>query len=164
MYQFITGYTAKVAGTEIGIKEPVPSFSACFGEAFIPLHPYKYAKLLSEKMQKHGTNVWFVNTGWSGGAYPKGKRMSLKITRAIIDAIHSQELNKVKYKKFDIFNLDIPTSCSGVDPKVLDPVNTWQSKDEYMRTLKKLAGMFNKNFERYASQSGKEVIEAGPKL
>lgn len=99
MYQFITGYTAKVAGTEMGIKEPVPSFSACFGEAFIPLHPYKYAKLLSEKIQQHHTNVWFVNTGWSGGAYPKGKRMSLKITRAIIDAIHSGELGRAQYKK-----------------------------------------------------------------
>lgn len=98
MYQFITGYTAKVAGTEMGIKEPVPSFSACFGEAFIPLHPYKYAKLLAEKIKKFGTNVWFVNTGWSGGAYPKGKRMSLKITRAIIDAIHSGELENAEYK------------------------------------------------------------------
>jgi phosphoenolpyruvate carboxykinase (ATP) len=99
MYQFITGYTAKVAGTEVGIKEPVPSFSACFGEAFFPLHPYKYAKLLSQKVQKHGAHVWLVNTGWSGGAHPKGKRMSLKITRAIIDAINSGELSKAKYKK-----------------------------------------------------------------
>jgi len=98
MYQFMSGYTAKVAGTEVGIKEPVPTFSACFGEAFIPLHPYKYAKLLSEKIKKHNTNVWFVNTGWTGGAYPKGKRMSLKITRAIIDAIHSGELARAEYK------------------------------------------------------------------
>lgn len=98
MYQFISGYTAKVAGTEVGIKEPVPSFSACFGEPFIPLHPYKYAKLLSDRIREHKTDVWFVNTGWSGGAYPKGKRMSLKITRSIIDAIHSGELANAEYK------------------------------------------------------------------
>lgn len=102
MYQFITGYTAKVAGTEVGIKEPVPFFSACFGEAFIPLHPYKYAKLLAEKIQKHKTDVWFVNTGWTGGAYPKGKRMSLKVTRAIIDAIHSGELRNAEYKNVSL--------------------------------------------------------------
>lgn len=101
MYQFITGYTAKVAGTEVGIKEPVPSFSACFGEAFFPLHPYKYAKLLMKRIKEYGTNVWLVNTGWTGGAHPKGKRMSLKITRAIIDAIHSGDLAKEKYKKVD---------------------------------------------------------------
>ncbi len=103
MYQYITGYTAKVAGTEMGIKEPVPSFSACFGEAFIPLHPYKYAKLLSEKIKEHKTDVWFVNTGWTGGAYPNGKRMSLKITRAILDAIHSGELRNAEYKNVNSF-------------------------------------------------------------
>lgn len=121
MYQFMSGYTAKVAGTEIGIKEPVPSFSACFGEAFIPLHPYKYAKLLAQKTQEHKTDVWLVNTGWSGGAYPKGKRMSLKITRAIIDAIHSGELNKAKYKSvLFVTNLYI-ARC--VQPEIPDDVH-----------------------------------------
>eukprot|EP00831_Metopus_contortus_P083578 TRINITY_DN928_c0_g1_i6.p1 TRINITY_DN928_c0_g1~~TRINITY_DN928_c0_g1_i6.p1 ORF type:complete len:567 (+),score=78.25 TRINITY_DN928_c0_g1_i6:59-1759(+) len=164
MYQFISGYTAKVAGTEVGIKEPVPSFSACFGEAFIPLHPYQYAKLLSEKVKAHNTNVWFVNTGWSGGAYPQGKRMSLKITRSIIDAIHSGELSKAQFRNYDVFNMQIPTQVPGVDPQVLDPVNTWVSKSEYKKTLNILAEKFKKNFTRYSKDTGKEVIEAGPKV
>jgi phosphoenolpyruvate carboxykinase (ATP) len=121
MYYFINGYTAKVAGTEMGITEPVSTFSACFGEAFIPLHPNTYAEMLAEKSEKHNTKVWLVNTGWSGGKYGTGSRMSLKITRAIIDAIHTGELEKAPTTEMDIFGLHIPTKCTGVDPKVLQP-------------------------------------------
>ncbi len=105
MYHFISGYTAKVAGTEMGVKEPTATFSACFGEAFLPLHPGLYAQMLSEKIKKHNSNVWLINTGWSGGKYGVGERMSLKNTRAIIDSIHSGELEKAEYENFEIFNL-----------------------------------------------------------
>lgn len=105
MYHFISGYTAKVAGTEMGIVDPVPSFSACFGEAFLSLHPFSYAKLLAERVQKHGAHVWLINTGWSGGKYGVGKRMSLKITRKIIDSIHEGELDKAEYQTMPVFNL-----------------------------------------------------------
>jgi phosphoenolpyruvate carboxykinase (ATP) len=165
MYQFISGYTAKVAGTEVGIKEPVSTFSACFGEAFIPLHPYKYAALLADKMKKHNTNVWLVNSGWSAGAYPNGARMSLKLTRAILDAIHSGELEKIETQKMDLFGLQIPIRCPKVDPKVLVPINTWADKDLYQTFAKKLAQKFIDNFKRYEANCGPEVKElGGPKL
>jgi len=164
MYHFITGYTAKVAGTEVGIKEPVPSFSACFGEAFIPLHPYRYAKLLAEKVTKYNTKCWLVNSGWSGGAYPEGDRMSLKITRSILNAIHDGTLEKGEFENMPVFNLKVPTSCKNVDSKVLMPSKNWESQDKYNDTLRKLAGKFQKNFERYQELIPKEVIEAGPQL
>jgi len=125
MYHFISGYTAKVAGTEMGIKDPVPSFSACFGEAFLPLHPFKYAKMLAELVEKHKANVWLMNTGWSGGKYGVGKRMSLKITRALIDSIHSGELEKTEYQIMPGFNLRVPKKVEGVDSNILLPANTW---------------------------------------
>jgi len=163
MYHFIAGYTAKVAGTEVGIKDPIPSFSACFGEAFMPLHPYKYAKLLAEKIKKHNTTVWLVNSGWSGGIAPSVPRMSLKITRALVTAITNGSLAKQNFEKFKVFNFDIPTSCPGVaDTKGLNPENAWADKKAYGETLTKLAGMFKKNMERYAEQCGAEVIKAGP--
>jgi phosphoenolpyruvate carboxykinase (ATP) len=165
MYHFISGYTAKVAGTEMGIVEPVPSFSACFGEAFLPRHPYLYAKMLAEKVQKHGSNVWLVNTGWSGGKYGEGSRMSLKITRQIIDDIHSGELSKVEYERVPGFGLHIPKSCTGVDAKILNPVNTWADKAAFNAESKKLASAFAKNMQKYADQTPKEVIaNGGPKL
>ena len=164
MYQIISGYTAKVAGTEVGIKEPVPTFSACFGEAFIPLHPYKYAELLAKKIKQYDTKVLLVNSGWSGGSYPKGARMSLKLTRKLIDGIHDGSLNEVKYEKSPIFDLEIPNECKGVDPQVLNPINTWSDKAEYMKVLKTLAQHFTKNFERYKKDCGADVINAGPKF
>jgi len=165
MYQFISGYTAKVAGTEVGIKEPVATFSSCFGEAFIPLHPYRYAALLAEKIKKHNTDVWLVNSGWSGGAYPNGGRMSIKLTRSIIDAIHSGELKTIPTKQMDIFGLHIPERCPGVDSKLLFPVNTWSDKNAFDSTAKNLAGKFIENFKRYESNCGPEVKElGGPKL
>jgi phosphoenolpyruvate carboxykinase (ATP) len=131
MYHFISGYTAKVAGTEMGIKDPVPSFSACFGEAFLPLHPFYYAKMLAEMVEKYKSNVWLMNTGWSGGKFGVGKRMSLKITRGLIDAIHSGELEKAEYVTMPGFNLHVPKSVSGVDSNILLPINTWADKDGY---------------------------------
>ena len=163
MYHFISGYTAKVAGTEMGITDPVATFSACFGEAFLPLHPTVYAEMLAQKMKKHGTHAWLINTGWSGGKYGTGKRMDIKVTRGIIDAIHSGELEKVPTKTMDIFGLQIPESCPGVDPKILNPINTWTDKAAYTETSKKLAGLFIKNFQKYADKASPAILGAGPK-
>ena len=161
MYHFISGYTAKVAGTEMGIKDPVPSFSACFGEAFLPLHPFKYAKMLAEMVEKYNSNVWLMNTGWSGGKYGVGKRMSLKITRGLIDAIHSGELEKAEYTTMQGFNLRVPKSVSGIDSNILLPINTWGDKDGYKSQAKKLAEQFIENMQKYKDGTPKEVIEKG---
>ncbi|XP_074585287.1 phosphoenolpyruvate carboxykinase (ATP) 1-like [Curcuma longa] len=169
MYHFISGYTALVAGTEEGIKEPQATFLACFGAAFIMLHPTKYAAMLAEKMQRHGATGWLVNTGWSGGSYGAGKRIKLGYTRKIIDAIHSGSLLNVNYKKTEVFGLEIPTEIEGVPSEILDPINTWAEKEHYKETLLKLAGLFRKNFEVFANykigQDGKlteEILAAGP--
>jgi len=164
MYHFISGYTAKVAGTEMGIKEPQATFSACFGEVFLPLHPTFYAEMLAEKMAKHGAHAWLINTGWSGGKYGEGKRMDLKITRAIIDAIHSGELEKVKTTKMDVFGLNIPESCPGVPTQMLNPKNTWKDKAAFDSTAKVLANLFSKNFQKYADKASTETKAAGPKI
>jgi phosphoenolpyruvate carboxykinase (ATP) len=166
MYYFLSGYTAKVAGTERGITEPVATFSACFGEAFLPLHPTVYAKLLGEKIDKHGVNVYLVNTGWTGGKYGVGKRMSIKDTRACINGILNGSINDAEFENFEIFNLAIPKSLKGVkDNNILNPKNTWADKDSYNKSLRNLAQMFRKNFDRY-SDSGSEFdyAMAGPKL
>ncbi|KAL6960815.1 Protein kinase C-like 1 [Sarracenia purpurea var. burkii] len=169
MYHFISGYTALVAGTEDGIKEPQATFSACFGAAFIMLHPTKYAAMLAAKMQEHGATGWLVNTGWSGGSYGSGNRIKLAYTRKIIDAIHSGSLLEASYKKTEVFGLEIPTEIDGVPADILDPVNTWPDKDAYNETLLKLAGLFKKNFEVFVNHKiGKddelteEILSAGP--
>jgi len=131
MYHFVSGYTAKVAGTEMGVTEPQSTFSACFGEAFLPKHPYLYAKMLAEKVEKYDAHVWLVNTGWSGGAYGVGKRMSLKTTRAILDSIHDGTLEKVEYETIPGFKFEVPTSCPGVDSAMLNPINTWKHKSVF---------------------------------
>jgi phosphoenolpyruvate carboxykinase (ATP) len=131
MYHFISGYTAKVAGTEMGIVDPVATFSACFGEAFLPLHPYKYAKMLAELVEKHKANVWLMNTGWSGGKYGVGKRMSLKVSRGILDKIHDGSLEKAEYVTMPGFNLRVPKHIEGFDDQILMPVNTWKDKAGY---------------------------------
>jgi len=163
MYYFLSGYTAKVAGTERGITEPQATFSACFGEAFLPLHPTKYAKLLGDKIRDHDVNVYLVNTGWTGGSYGVGTRMSIKDTRACINAILDGSILDAEFETMDIFNLQIPKSLNGVDSKILKPVNTWDSKQAYINTVEKLANMFVKNFERY-QDSGDEFdfSKAGP--
>lgn len=161
MYHFISGYTAKVAGTEVGITEPQATFSACFGEAFLPLHPYKYASMLAEMVEKYNTNVWLMNTGWSGGTYGVGKRMSLKISRGILDEIHNGDLDKAEYETMPVFNLRVPKACPGIESSILMPVNTWKDKASYNEHAKKLASQFVKNFEKYASGTPKEVIQKG---
>jgi phosphoenolpyruvate carboxykinase (ATP) len=161
MYHFISGYTAKVAGTEVGITDPVATFSACFGEAFLPLHPYKYAKMLAEKSASHHANVWLLNTGWSGGKYGTGKRMSLKITRSILDAIHSGELDKCETEIMPGFNLHVPKTVTGVDSNILMPVNTWEDKAAYKEQTKRLAGQFQNNFRKYTEGTPVEVLKLG---
>lgn len=162
MYHFISGYTAKVAGTEQGVTEPQATFSACFGAAFMVWHPSKYAELLAENIRKHGSEVWLVNTGWSGGGYGAGSRMNLSYTRAIIDAIHSGSLQKVETKKDPVFNVHIPVSCPGVPSEILLPRNTWKNPEEYDQTAQKLARLFQENFKKYADGCSEEIRSAGP--
>lgn len=163
MYHFISGYTAKVAGTEAGIDEPVATFSACFGAPFMPLHPTKYAEMLGDKMDKHEVKIWLINTGWTGGPYGVGSRFSLPHTRAIITAAMNNELNDVDYETVDIFGLNIPTSCPGVPSELLKPINTWSDKEAYTVKAKHLAELFVKNFEQYASEASDEILNAAPK-
>lgn len=164
MYHFISGYTAKVAGTEVGITEPQATFSACFGAAFMVWHPSKYAELLAEKMAKYGASAWLVNTGWTGGPYGVGSRMKLSYTRSIIDAIHSGELDNVEFVADPIFGLAIPTSCPNVPDELLIPKNTWSDGAAYDKQAQKLANLFIKNFEKYKEGSSEAIINAGPKL
>ncbi|MCB0459879.1 MAG: phosphoenolpyruvate carboxykinase (ATP) [Flavobacteriaceae bacterium] len=161
-YHFISGYTAKVAGTEAGITEPVPSFSACFGAPFMPLHPTVYAEMLSKKMQDAGVNVWLINTGWSGGPYGVGSRIKLKYTRAMITAILNGELDNVEFQQHPIFGLFMPTSCPNVPEEMLDPMNTWLQKGAYVSKSIQLAHSFHLNFEKFANQASQQIIEGGP--
>jgi phosphoenolpyruvate carboxykinase (ATP) len=164
MYHYISGYTAKIAGTETGITEPVTTFSACFGEAFLPLHPVTYAKLLGKKIKEHQVNVWLVNTGWTGGAYSVGQRMKLSYTRAMITAAINGGLDNAKYHQHPIFNLAIPASCPNVPDEVLDPKHTWANADNYEDKANQLALAFVKNFEKYADYSTPDIINAGPNV
>ncbi len=162
MFHFISGFTSKVAGTEMGITEPQPTFSACFGAAFLPIHPTKYAEILGENMKKTDVNVWLINTGWSGGAYGVGERMSLKYTRGMITAALENKLDDVEYAIDPIFGVNVPTSCEGVPSEVLVPKNTWADKAAYEKTATKLAEMFNKNFEKYADYANEEILAGAP--
>ncbi len=164
MYQFISGYTAKVAGTELGVTEPKPTFSACFGAPFLPLHPGKYAHMLGEKMQKHKVNVWMINTGWTGGAYGEGHRMKLKFTRAMITAALEGKLDNVKYDTDPVFGVAIPQECPEVPKDILTPRNTWTDKEAFDVKAKYLAGLFIRNFEKYADGVSEEVLGAAPKV
>lgn len=161
-YHFISGYTAKVAGTEAGITEPVPSFSACFGEPFMPLHPTVYAEMLSDKMKESGVKVWLINTGWSAGPYGTGSRIKLKYTRAMISAILNGELDKVSFEQHPIFGLYIPVECKGVPSEILDPMNTWANKGAYIGKAIQLAHSFHLNFEKFASEASQHILEGGP--
>jgi len=164
MYQFISGYTAKVAGTELGVTEPKPTFSACFGAPFLPLHPGKYAEMLGSKMQENKVNVWMVNTGWTGGAYGEGSRMKLSYTRAMITAALEGKLNSVDYEMDPVFGFAIPASCPQVPATLLNPRNTWKDKDAYDAKSKYLAGLFVKNFDKYAAGVSAEILQAAPQL
>jgi len=164
MYHFISGYTAKVAGTEAGVKEPTATFSACFGAPFLPLHPGVYAKMLGEKMSSTGVQIWLINTGWTGGAYGTGHRMKLAYTRAMISAVLKGQMNKVEYIQDEVFGLFIPLNCVGVDAKVLNPKDTWRDERAYMKQANHLAYLFNKNFEKYASGTNDEIRKAAPNV
>jgi len=164
MYHFISGYTAKVAGTESGITEPKTTFSACFGEAFLPLNPVTYAKLLGQKIKQYKVKVWLVNTGWTGGPYGIGKRMKLKYTRAMITAALNGQLDNIKYKEHQIFGLHMPQSCPNVPDSILDPKTTWENSEYYDETANELAVSFVKNFEQYVTYCPKEVINAAPNI
>lgn len=162
MYHFISGYTAKVAGTEKGVSEPKATFSTCFGAPFMVLHPGVYAKLLGTKIQQHNAKCWLVNTGWTGGSYGVGSRMKIKYTRAMLSAALENKLDNVEYKTDPYFNLNIPQSCPDVPEDILNPRNTWSDKTAYDIQAKKLANMFIENFEQFADDSDKLVANAGP--
>ena len=164
MYHFISGYTAKVAGTEAGVTEPQTTFSACFGKVFLPLHPAKYAEMLGKKMKENKVNVWLVNTGWSGGAYGVGSRMKLSYTRAMITAALNGELDSVQYEVHPVFGLQMPTTCPNVPTEILNPRNTWSDKSLYDTKANDLAGKFVKNFEQYAEGASAEILAAAPKV
>lgn len=163
MYHFISGYTAKVAGTEVGVTEPQTTFSACFGRVFLPLHPTKYAELLGKKLEEDtDVNVWLVNTGWSGGPYGVGHRMKLGYTRAMITAAMNGELNNAAYEAHPVFGVQMPKSCPGVPDEILVPRNTWEDKEAYDKKANELAQLFVKNFDKYASQANEEIMAAAP--
>lgn len=164
MFHFISGYTAKVAGTEAGVTEPQLTFSACFGKAFLPLHPVKYAKLLGDKMEKHQVNVWLINTGWNGGPYGVGSRMKLSYTRAMIAAALNGSLTKVNYEEHPIFGLLMPTECTNVPSEILNPRNTWSNKQDYDKKANELATAFLKNFDQFKEFASQETLNALPKV
>ncbi|MBN8663288.1 MAG: phosphoenolpyruvate carboxykinase (ATP) [Chitinophagales bacterium] len=162
MYQFISGYTARVAGTEAGVTEPKATFSACFGAPFLPLHPGKYAEMLGEKMRTHQVNVWMINTGWSGGGYGVGNRMKLSYTRAMITAALNGELDQVEFEKHPVFGMLMPKMCPGVPKELLHPRYTWADRAAYDQAASKLAEMFIQNFEKYAAGVSNEILQSAP--
>ena len=162
MYHFLSGYTAKLAGTVVGVKEPTATFSACFGEPFMPLHPARYADLLGEKIKKHGSRVWLVNTGWSGGPYGVGQRMSIKITRRLLSAALNGELDTVSYRRDPLFGFEVPQSAPDIEAKLLDPQSTWADPAAYTRAAEKLAAQFVENFKAYESGASAEIRAAAP--
>ena len=163
MYHFMSGYTARVAGTEKGVKEPQATFSTCFGGPFMALHPSKYAQLLKEKIEKHNSACWLVNTGLVGGPYGVGSRISIKHTRALLNAALEGKLANVKFVKDTVFGFEIPVECDGVPADILQPANSWKNKDEYYKKYSELAAAFVKNFEQYKEGSSQDILNAAPK-
>ena len=161
MYYFMSGYTSKLAGTERGITEPQATFSSCFGAPFLPLPPLVYANLLKDKISQHNTRVFLINTGWQGGAYGVGKRISIQHTRRMVAAAINGYLDFVDYETHPVFNLAIPTKCSGVPDAILMPQNTWTDQQAYSLAAERLAGMFHKNFAKFSNMPA-EVIQSGP--
>jgi phosphoenolpyruvate carboxykinase (ATP) len=162
MYQFISGYTAKVAGTETGINEPKSTFSACFGAPFLPLHPGRYTTMLGDKIQKHNVQVWMINTGWSGGAYGTGNRIKLAYTRAMICAALEGKLDDIAFTLHPVFGMQVPVSCPGVPDDILNPADTWTDKTAYETTATRLAEQFINNFQKYAADISSEILAAAP--
>lgn len=165
MYHYLSGYTAKVAGTELGVKEPVATFSACFGKAFLTVHPTVYARILARKMQEHQASAYLINTGWIGGGYGVGRRIALKDNRLTVDAILDGSLDQARFKTLPVFNLEVPVSVKGMDEALLDPRQLWADQALYDQTLLKLAGMFIDNFTVFTdTPQGRELVAAGPSL
>ncbi len=162
MYHFLSGYTAKLAGTEVGVDKPEATFSTCFGAPFMPLDPAVYAMMLGERISQHGTRCWLVNSGWSGGPYGEGSRMKISITRALLAAALDGRLNDSEFAPDPVFKVLVPKSCPGVSSEVLSPRNTWRDKGAYDNTAGHLAGLFAKNFAQYAESAGLAIEEAGP--
>jgi phosphoenolpyruvate carboxykinase (ATP) len=162
MYHFLSGYTARVAGTEKGVTEPKATFSTCFGAPFLPLNPNVYARMLGERLAKHKVRVWLVNTGWTGGPYGVGSRMRISHTRAMITAALSGQLDSVSYRRDPIFNVEVPAACPGVPDNVLEPRSTWPDPKAYDEQAKKLAQMFVENFKTFDKDVAPSVKEAGP--
>ncbi|RYD96352.1 MAG: phosphoenolpyruvate carboxykinase (ATP) [Sphingobacteriales bacterium] len=163
MYHFVSGYTAKVAGTEVGVTEPQTTFSACFGRVFLPLHPVKYAELLGSKLSQHqDVNVWLINTGWSGGPYGIGNRMNLKYTRAMITAAMNGALNDASFMPHQVFGVLMPDAVPGVPSEILNPQATWEDKEAYTQKALELAQLFVNNFAKYASEANEETLAAAP--
>ena len=163
MYHFLSGYTARVAGTEKGVTEPKAAFSTCFGAPFLPLNPNVYARMLGEKIATHGARVWLVNTGWTGGPYGVGSRMKIAHTRAMITAALTGQLDAVEYRRHPIFNIEVPATCPGVPDSVLDPRTTWPDAGKYDEQARRLAGMFVENFKTFENDVAPSVKAAGPK-
>ena len=164
MFYFLSGFTAKLAGTEIGVKEPQPTFSACFGAPFLPQEPAVYAHLLGDKLDKHGATVWLVNTGWTGGPFGEGERMPIAATRTMLSAALSGELDDVEYRTDGLFGFEVPVEVSGVDSSLLDPRSTWRDPAAYDERARELAQMFRENFEKFAGEAGDEIAAAGPRV
>jgi phosphoenolpyruvate carboxykinase (ATP) len=162
MYHFLSGYTAKVAGTEKGVTEPQPNFSACYGAPFMPMHPQRYAELLGKKLATHNSDIWLINTGWSGGPHGVGSRIKIAYTRAMINAVLEGKLAGVSFEPEPFFGLQIPTQCPGVPVEILNTRNTWANKSDYDAQARKLANMFAENFKQYAQQATPEILAAGP--
>ena len=163
-FHFISGYTAKVAGTETGISEPAITFSACFGAPFMPLHPTRYAEMLSKKIKEANVTVWLVNTGWTGGPYGTGKRMSLHYTRALVAAALDRTLEKVKYETHEVFGFAMPVTCPGVPQEVLNPKRTWKDGNAYDQKANDLAVEFLRNFEKFSSFASDEIMAGAPQI
>jgi phosphoenolpyruvate carboxykinase (ATP) len=161
-YHFISGYTAKVAGTERGVKEPQATFSACFGAPFMPLHPTVYAGLLGDKIAAHDVKVWLINTGWTGGPYGVGERFKIAHSRAVIRAAINGDLDSVEFVTDPVFGLDVPVECPGIPSELLTPRNTWDDPNAYDAKAVNLARLFTENFEEFREQAGEEIAAAGP--
>jgi len=165
LYQFISGYTAKLAGTEAGLgKEPAITFSACFGGPFMVHHPSRYAELLKNKIERYGVKCWLVNTGWVGGAYGIGKRISIKYTRALLNAALTGKLENVQFKQDPVFGFEVPMQCPDVPDEILDPSASWSDKTEYEKKYKQLAQRFAENFKKFETHTAKDIIDAGPRI
>ena len=162
MYHFVSGYTARVAGTEKGVTEPAPVFSACYGAPFMPLHPRRYAELLGSHIKKHGSKVWLINTGWIGGPYGVGKRIDIPHTRAMVNAALDGKLDDVQMTQDPVFGLSIPESCPGVPDNILQPRTAWKNPEDYNAQAIKLAEMFQENFKKFSDDMSAEIIKAGP--